>query len=185
MPCRLTSRLPRGWSLHTLCFPCGLGREEICAPQRGTGSWRPRLTRASQLYLGIRHPSDAGRHSRLLDVPGTLLRGWGQGETVPAGAAVFPARWHTFSPIPRLMDEWVQVPCWSSPSSWEREEVRSGQTRPTLISPQPCAWPCYSFPGLSLPFSVFLPHLFNAEIPLKCLFFHRFLQVQIKLLFSL
>ena len=104
MPCRLTSRLPRGWSLHTLCFPCGLGREEICAPQRGTGSWRPRLTRASQLYLGIRHPSDAGRHSRLLDVPGTLLRGWGQGETVPAGAAVFPARWHTFSPIP---DSWM------------------------------------------------------------------------------
>lgn len=181
MPCCLTSRLPRGWSLHTLCFPCGLGIEETCALQRGTGSWRPRLTRASQLYLGIRHPSDAGRHSRLLDIPGTLL---GR-ETVPAGAAVFPARWHTFSPIPRLMDEWVRVPCLSSPSSRELEEVRSGQTCPTLVSPRPCARPCYSFLSLSLPFSVFLPHLFNAEIPLKCLFFHRFLQVQIKLLFSL
>lgn len=127
------------------------------------------------------HPSDAGRRSRLLDIPDTLL---GR-EGVPAGAAVLPARFHTFSPIPRLPDGWVRVPCLSSPSSWEREEVRSGQTCLTLISPRPCARPCYSFLGLLLQFSVFLPHLFNAEIPLKCLFFHRFLQVQIKLLFSL
>lgn len=66
-----------------------------------------------------------------------------------------------------------------------RSKKRSGlgQIRALQISAQLCAPSC-SFPGCLLQFSMLLSHLFNTEIPLKCLFFHSFLQVQIKLLFS-
>lgn len=59
------------------------------------------------------HSSDAGRHLRLLDVPGALRPLMGR-KIVLAGAAVFAAQWQVFmrssfiskpSTIPRLPDK--------------------------------------------------------------------------------
>lgn len=137
-------------AFYTLHFPCGLGERRPASP-KGDRQLEAEAHESPTALPGIRHPSDAGRRSRLLDVPGTLLRR----ETVPTGLPCLQRVCTPSAPSPHSWINGFWVPCLPSLVLGEKRSGLDRRIPHSAFPPLPCARPCYSFLGLLLQFSVF------------------------------